>query len=134
MRIAINNLREANITKGEFCDFYKMVSFLIDNDNDFIEMIENEWKKVINEEPSNNMNTFPRNINQNNNNQNFKNQNFNNLNEEKNFNNTQKRPINRINNDFYENENDNYKREYDKLKQNLTETKSISNYNRDTFL
>jgi hypothetical protein len=49
----------------------------------------------------------------------------------KNFNNTQKRPINRINNDFYENENDNYKREYDKLKQNLTETKSISNYNRE---
>ena len=132
---AIKNLREANITKDEFCDFYKMISFLIDNDNDFINMVENEWKKVINEEPLNNMNTFPRNSNQNynNQNQNFKNQNFNNLNEEKQFNNTQKRPINRGNNDFYnnDNENENYKREYDKLKQNLTETKSISNYNRD---
>ena len=112
---AIKNLRDANISKEEFCDFYKMVSFLIDNDNDFINLVENEWKKVINEEPSNNI--IKRNKNYNNN-----------MNEEKPYNNTEKKPINRGNLNNYENENENYQNEYNKLKQNLTETKSISNY------
>ena len=112
---AIKNLRDANISKEEFCDFYKMVSFLIDNDNDFINLVENEWKKVINEEPSNNI--IQRNKNYNNN-----------INEEKPYNNTEKKPINRGNLNNYENENENYQNEYNKLKQNLTETKSISNY------
>ena len=49
-------------TKNEFCDFYSLISFIIDSDSDFIAMINTEWKKVINEpnqnekyiEPSNN--------------------------------------------------------------------------------
>ena len=37
-----------NIDKKEFVDFYRIISFLINNDNDFIYLISNEWRIPLN--------------------------------------------------------------------------------------
>lgn len=37
------------VSRDEFIDFYKIVSFIIDTDDDFLYLINTEWKKVLNE-------------------------------------------------------------------------------------
>ena len=121
-----------NFYREEFFEFYHFISFLIENDNNFITLLKNEWKeKNINN--NNNFNfTFGRPTNQeylnNNNNKNINNlknknrqfnQNNNNYNEE-NYNpiNNQKRPEN-ISGNNYNVENKNNLNPLEKLKKNL---------------
>lgn len=43
LKIENTTVNKFTISKGEFVDYYNYVSFLYDNDNDFISMIQNVW-------------------------------------------------------------------------------------------
>ena len=96
---SIKNNKSNIINLDEFEDFYKMVSFIVDNDGDFENLVNNEWKKVNDEE----------NNNYNNNNENVK------------------KNLNDVYSPFGENNNFN-KNEFNKLKQNLNSNKFYNNF------
>ena len=52
---AIRSNKSPLMNKDEFIDFYKIISFIIDEDADFIDMLYTEWKKVM----TNNNDEYP---------------------------------------------------------------------------
>ena len=53
---SFNGLKTETINKNEFCDFYYFISFLIEDEDDFVELISNEWKININNQILDNIN------------------------------------------------------------------------------
>ena len=50
---AIRSNKSPLMNKDEFVDFYKIISFIIDEDAEFIDMLYTEWKKVMSSNNSN---------------------------------------------------------------------------------
>ena len=57
---SFNGLKNEKIDKNEFCDFYYFISFLIEDEDDFVELISNEWRIHINNKILDDIN-FPEN-------------------------------------------------------------------------
>ena len=51
-----NGLKNEKIYKKEFCEFYYFISFLIPEEDDFVELISNEWRININDKVLENIN------------------------------------------------------------------------------
>jgi hypothetical protein len=64
---SFNGLKTETINKNEFCDFYYFISFLIEDEDDFVELISNEWKININNQILDNINKCDKNKNVNSN-------------------------------------------------------------------
>jgi len=45
---SFNGLKNEKINKKEFCEFYYFISFLIYDEDDFVDLISNEWKIHVN--------------------------------------------------------------------------------------
>ena len=45
---SFNGLKNEKINKKEFCEFYYFISFLIYDEDDFVDLISNEWKINVN--------------------------------------------------------------------------------------
>ena len=57
---SFSGLKNEKIDKSEFCDFYYFISFLIEDEDDFVELISNEWRIHINNKILDDIN-FPEN-------------------------------------------------------------------------
>ena len=53
---SFNGLKEEKIEKKEFCEFYYFISFLIPDEEDFIDLISNEWRIHVNYQDFENIN------------------------------------------------------------------------------
>ena len=53
---SFNGLKEEKIGKKEFCEFYYFISFLIPDEEDFIDLISNEWRIHVNYQDFENIN------------------------------------------------------------------------------
>ena len=53
---SFNRLKEEQIEKKEFCEFYYFISFLIPDEEDFIDLISNEWRIHVNYQDFENIN------------------------------------------------------------------------------
>ena len=108
------------IYEEEFIEFYHFISFLIENDNNFISLLNNEWREKDNYKNENNTNfNFTFGKNQNNENYNLKNQNrhFNNLNNNyDNYNSDLNKKYNRNQNENNYNNNNPLEKLKEKLK------------------
>ena len=49
-------LKDEKVEKKEFCEFYYFISFLIQDEDDFIELISNEWRIPVNYQELENIN------------------------------------------------------------------------------
>ena len=62
---SFNGLKNEKINKNEFCDFYYFISFLIEDEDDFVELISNEWKiNISNNQILDNINKIDKNKNE----------------------------------------------------------------------
>ena len=62
---SFNGLKNEKINKNEFCDFYYFISFLIVDEDDFVELISNEWKiNISNNQILDNINKIDKNKNE----------------------------------------------------------------------
>ena len=62
---SFNGLKNEKINKNEFCDFYYFISFLIEDEDDFVELISNEWKiNISNNQILDNINKRDKNKNE----------------------------------------------------------------------
>ena len=62
---SFNGLKNEKINKNEFCDFYYFISFLIEDEDDFVELISNEWKiNISNNQILDNININDKNKNE----------------------------------------------------------------------
>ena len=116
-----NGIKNEIINKKEFCEFYYFISFIIPEEDDFVELISNEWRININNQVLENINKYKKceeknitnlnNINQNE----IKNDNIMD-NRHKRNNLTQKKESNKIN-EIPSQKNDNYDELYSKESQ-----------------
>ena len=53
---SFNGIKEEKIGKKEFCEFYYFISFLIPDEEDFIDLISNEWRIHVNYQDFENIN------------------------------------------------------------------------------
>jgi hypothetical protein len=116
---SFNGIKSEKIDKNEFCQFYFFISFLIQEEDDFIELISNEWRVHINNQILDNINKGDKTYKEILNEENCKNLNNINLNEYKTENIKDTRHIrNKLNKKIDSNkakEIQNDKNEYDEL-------------------
>ena len=116
---SFNGIKSEKIDKNEFCQFYFFISFLIQEEDDFIELISNEWRVHINNQILDNINKGDKTYKEKLNEENCKNLNNINLNEYKTENIKDTRHIrNKLNKKIDSNkvkEIQNDKNEYDEL-------------------
>ena len=53
-----NGIKNEIINKKEFCEFYYFISFIIPEEDDFVELISNEWRININNQVLENINKY----------------------------------------------------------------------------